>query len=66
MHDWMFDQFKDLEFWIFNICSEIFNKDDRETSCKNPTHYCTLKIFLLTSHIGSYNAHQSWSYHGTP
>ena len=26
----MFDQFEDLEFRIFNICSEIFNKDDLE------------------------------------
>ena len=30
MTNLMFDQFEELEFRIFNICSEIFNKDDLE------------------------------------
>ena len=30
LYDWMFDQFEDLEFWIFIIWSEIFKKDDLE------------------------------------
>ena len=60
MTNLMFDQFEELEFRIFNICSEIFNKDDLENFMQkfnSLLHFKDKVFILLTWYIVRYNTH---------
>ena len=59
MTNLMFDLFEELEFGIFNICSEIFNKDDLENfmqkfhpllDFKDKGFYLAYMILFVTIH----------------